>query len=358
MIIDLVVGCRPNFVKASALVHAAKLYPDVHLRLIHTGQHEGEMSDPFFAELELPKPAWSMLTYRPLSTAIRLGDMIAGTGTFWTGNPKPDFAVVVGDTDSTLAGALAAKKSGIPVAHVEAGLRCGEEKMQEEINRKMIDSVSDVLYTTTDRASYNLEHEGHSRRNIVLVGNVMVDTLKRYMTPALNRYTRPFGDKEYALLTLHRAENVDSSASAFKITEAIREISKNIPVLFPQHPRQFTMPYTEGLHTVIPMGYFEFISAMYRATFVMTDSGGVQEETTALGVPCVTIRPNTERPETVTQGSNNIAGVETEGIILAARKARYQAFDMTRFGLKPPLWDGLSAERIIRDLRERICPTL
>lgn len=353
MIIDLVVGCRPNFVKASALVQAAKLFPEVVVRLIHAGQHGGVMSDPFFAELELPEPSWKILHYDTVPST-RLGNMVSSIGAFWTGNPRPSVVVVVGDTDSTLAGAIAAKKSGLPLAHVEAGLRCGEEKMQEEINRKMIDSVSDILYTTTDRASDNLADEGHAQRNIVLVGNVMVDTLKRYKGTAISKYARPFGEKEYALLTLHRAENVDASESANKIKEAIREISKNIPVIFPKHPRNSSWLYMEGLHTVPPMGYLEFIATMSRATFVMTDSGGVQEETTALGTACVTIRPNTERPETVNMGSNNIAGTETEGIVRAARKARYQAFDMNRYGLIPPLWDGLSAERVIRDLRKRL----
>jgi len=349
MIIDLVVGCRPNFVKAAAIVEAAKAFPDVVIRLIHTGQHHDVMSDPFFKQLNLPKPAWSMISQYLVGTADRLGGMVSSLGAFWSGNPKPDWVIVVGDTDSTLAGAIAAKKSKLKVAHVEAGLRSGLVEMQEEINRKMIDSVSDRLYTTSRGATENLTREGHMPWSIYFAGNVMVDTLMRHIHAAKKQYPRRT-DGEYALLTLHRAENVDDRAAMNGIMEAIQVIAKDIPIIFPKHPRGHVTVDIPGVTVVPPMGYYEFIAEMAHATYVLTDSGGVQEETTVLGTPCLTLRPNTERPETVHQGSNNIGGTYAAGIIECAKRVRYQNFDIERFGKIPEKWDGQAAQRIISDL--------
>jgi UDP-N-acetylglucosamine 2-epimerase (non-hydrolysing) len=351
MILDIVVGCRPNFVKAAALIEAAKKFDDVVVRLIHTGQHSDIMSDPFFKELNLPKPAWSIIGY-DIHPSVRLGNMVSAIGAYWTGNPKPDWAIIVGDTDSSLAGAIAAKKSKLKVAHVEAGLRSGLVDMQEEINRKMIDSISDRLYTTSRGAAENLTREGHMPWTIYFAGNVMVDTLLLHIGVAKKKYPRRV-DNEYALLTLHRAENVDDQNAMNGIMEAVREIAKRIPVIFPRHPRGHVDIDIPGVKVVPPMGYYEFIAEMSHATYVLTDSGGVQEETTVLETPCVTLRPNTERPETVHEGSNNIAGTHAQGIIAAANSARYQSFDTTRFGRRPEKWDGRAAERIISDLVTR-----
>ena len=351
MIIDLVVGCRPNFVKASAIIEAAKNFPDIKIRLLHTGQHTKEMSDPIFADLELPKPDWQGIIIPIERAPERLGVMVELLAAFWSGFPKPDYAMVVGDTDSTLAGAIAAKKCGLRLIHVEAGLRCGDLQMQEELNRIMVDSVSDLLYTSTEGAVQNLLSEGHSRSKIIFVGNVMADTLYRFKEKALQKFAAPFDD--YALLTLHRAENVDPTDKREAIIAAIADIAKQQKIIFPRHPRNHVRLYAEGLYMGPPMGYLEFLSAMAHAKYVLTDSGGVQEETTMLGVPCVTIRPNSERPETVHMGSNNIAGTDAEGIRSAASAAYYQDFDIKRWGKKPPLWDGFAAYRLLTDLVNR-----
>jgi UDP-N-acetylglucosamine 2-epimerase (non-hydrolysing) len=362
MIIDLVVGCRPNFVKAAAIIDAAKSYPNIKVRLIHTGQHHDAMSDPFFKEFNLPNPDWQMLTGYRQSAAVRTGDLVSGISSYWSGNPKPDYAMVVGDTDSSLAGAIAAKKSGLKLVHVEAGLRSGVDTMQEEINRKAIDSIADIFYATTDGARENLLREGHERWKIAVVGNVMVDTLMRHLHKARHEFGRPM-NCDYAMLTLHRAENVDSEKMD-EIIDAVGEVAKNIPVIFPKHPRGHVRLYANGLMMVPPMSYHQFISTLSRAQFIMTDSGGVQEESTALGIPCVTIRPNTERPETVFQGTNMIAGTKSADIISTARQANYARFDTTRIDIwistgtrKPPLWDGKAAYRLFDDLEAR-CKTL
>lgn len=350
MIIDLVVGCRPNFVKAAAIVHAAKSYPDIQVRLIHTGQHEGAMSDPFFRELGLPAPHRFMKLYSGEVPGSCVGTMTSLIGSLLCGN-RPDYVMVVGDTDSSLAGAIAAKKAGIQLIHVEAGLRNGDTKMQEEINRKAIDSISDILYATTEGAKENLLEEGHFPWKISVVGNVMVDTLMRNIQLARHQYGRPI-TADYAMLTLHRAENIDTTSKMDEIIDAVGEVAKNIPVIFPRHPRGRVRLYADGLLMVPPMGYRQFIASMSRARFVMTDSGGVQEETTALGVQCVTIRPNTERPETVFQGTNTVAGTRAADIIRESRIANALGA-LGIFDKRPPLWDGKAAYRLLDDLEER-----
>lgn len=359
MIIDLVVGCRPNFVKAAAIIDAAKSYSDIRVRLIHTGQHHDVMSDPLFQELNLPKPDWQMIPGYLQNPAGRTGDMISSIGAYWSGDTRPDYVMVVGDTDSSLAGAIAAKKAGLKLVHVEAGLRSRAADMQEEINRKAIDSVSDIFYATTEGARQNLLDEGHEKWKIVVVGNVMVDTLYRHIDRARREFYRPM-DSDYAMLTLHRAENVDTTEKMDEIIDAVGEVAKNIPVIFPKHPRGHVRLYAAGLSMTGPLSYHQFISYLSRAEFIMTDSGGVQEESTALGVPCVTIRPNTERPETVFEGTNVIAGTKAADIIREARTARWGKFNMSNVDIwsptgrrKPPLWDGQAAYRLLDDLEAR-----
>ena len=312
----------------SEAMHELGLDPQVRFRSIWTNKHA---------------------SYRLGYMASELAEMWDRTR--WEGN-APDYVMVVGDTDSTLAGAIAAKKCGLKLIHVEAGLRCGVATMQEEINRKMIDSVSDILYTSTKSATQNLLDEGHKRWNVVFVGNVMVDTLFSRIAEARAKYSKPMS--KYAMLTLHRAENVDSGEMFEGIMDAVDEVSANIPVIFPKHPRSRDInlaPFSQ-VKIVPPMGYLEFISTLSQAQFVMTDSGGVQEETTALGVPCVTIRPNTERPETVHQGTNVIAGTDGSSIVLCARDANRRWYNPDRTPM-PELWDGHAADRIIQDLLVR-----
>jgi len=344
MKIDLVVGARPNFVKAAAIVEAAWKYPDVKIRLIHTGQHEGKMSDSFFKELGLPDPILLNHDDGPR----RFGNMLGILSAHWSAF-KPDYVMVVGDTDSTLAGAIAAKKAGISLIHVEAGLRCGEKNMQEEINRKAVDSISDILYTTTADATDRLIDEGHS--DVLFVGNVMIDTLFRFKDRAIKQFVDRSifrADAKYAVLTLHRAENVDDREKLDCILEAVAKIKT--PVIFPMHPRtQKTRRYPNGVILAPPYSYFDFIGLMAGAQFVMTDSGGIQEETTALGVPCLTLRPTTERPETVYSGTNHVIGTSPLRIIEMADAVLSWKDD----GRRPELWDGRSADRIMQDLVRR-----
>lgn len=346
--IDLVVGCRPNFVKAAALVNAVKMFPEIRLRLLHTGQHNMQISKPYFDDLELPTPDkyFGDLDNYP-DPSVRLGKMVADLGNFWdTDEIEPDYVMVVGDTDSTLAGAIAAKKSMIPLIHVEAGLRCEDDDMQEQINRKLVDSVSDILYTTTRSATTQLVLENKRPWNCVFVGNVMVDTLNRFLPKAIQRH--PSFRSRYGMLTLHRAENVYNPDRMHEIADAVMEVCKNIQVIFPMHPRHHMQLQGPGLTRVEPMGYLEFIAAMARAQFVITDSGGVQEETTILGVPCVTVRDSTERPETICSGTNTLVGTNGGEILKAVENSRFQRDSKT-----PELWDGQSAGRIFKDILER-----
>ncbi len=324
MKIDLVVGARPNFVKAAAIVEAAKKYPDAKIRLIHTSQHGGKMSDPFFEQLGLPAP---ILLTGVRDGVQRFGDMIALLNNYWS-LFRPDYVMVVGDTDSTAAGAIAAKKSGLPLIHVEAGLRCGDDKMQEEINRKLVDSISDILYTTTQDAHDQLVYdENHKANTVTFVGNVMIDTLFRFKDKALNRFPDVY-QPDYALLTLHRAENVDDLEKLQSILDAVGQIKKK--VFMTLHPRLNKMSYIRPPNVVgiPPQNYLDFIYFTANAKFVMTDSGAIQEETTALGVPCLTLRAST------------------------AQMAK-EILSWKDTGKRPDLWDGHAADRLMADLVSR-----
>ena len=290
----------------------------------------------------------------PFETTIgsRLAQMIHGLSMNYDTTESriwpTDYVMVVGDTDSTLAGAIAAVKSGIPVAHVEAGLRCGDMKMQEEINRILVDSISTKHYATSDWALKNLKSEGHWRaRN---VGNVMVDTLMRFLPEAIKQYPR---DDNYAVFTLHRAENVDDPEKLASIINAVEEVATRIPVIWPVHPRLGPLIAGRNITAVEPMGYLQFIALLSGAKFAMTDSGGVQEETTALNIPCLTLRENTERPETVHAGTNCIVGTSPKSIldmadwILSSKQTSFKRRQIDG-------WDGHAAERILEDL----CGTL
>lgn len=349
LMIDLVVGCRPNFVKAAAILEAAKKFPEVDIRLIHTGQHSEGMSDPFFKEFGMPEPTY-LITYE---TTRKFGPMLRNLQIWWESS-RPDMVMVVGDTDSTCAAAIAAGKAFLPLIHVEAGLRIGNKNMQEEVNRLLIDSVSTLCYTTTQGASDNLLREGKPAWAVQLVGNVMIDTLLRYLPKANEKYGhRPFAE-EYAVLTLHRAENVDDLEKYNRIMGAVSIISRRMPVFFPVHPRlqSHGIPMDEKIVPMAPQSYLEFVSLIDNASFVMTDSGGVQEEATGLGVPCFTLRENTERPETVHQGSNEIIGTDPQNIVNAID--RHFAYPTDLIYPVPPLWDGQAADRLMEDLVGRM----
>ena len=352
-----VVGARPNLIKMAALLWEIRRRPALEHRLIHTGQHfSPEMSGNFFEELEIPAPDVNLEvgsgtpTWQTAEIMKRLEPVLV--------EMAPDVVVVVGDVNSTLAAALAAAKLGLRLAHVEAGLRSFDRGMPEEINRLVTDEVSDFLFVSEPSGERNLMAEGVPREKIFLVGNVMIDTLLRFRSRAersdvIARLGLEAG--HYAVVTLHRPSNVDQTASLEGLMRALAEIARQIPVVFPVHPRTAIMLAAAGLDssgvkTAAPLGYLDFLQLMSRARLVLTDSGGIQEETTILGVPCLTLRNNTERPVTIEQGTNRLAGTDPAGIVAAAREALASPPPPGRV---PDLWDGRAAARIL-DVLERI----
>jgi UDP-N-acetylglucosamine 2-epimerase (non-hydrolysing) len=357
--IAAVVGARPNFVKIAPIVAELRTRPEASVTLIHTGQHyDAPMSDAFFANLELPDPDVNLHVQASSATAqvaeimLRLEPVLA--------KARPDIVLVVGDVNSTLAGALTAAKMGFRLAHVEAGLRSFDWTMPEEINRVLTDSVSDFLFTTEQTANENLAREGVRPEQIHFVGNVMIDTLFRYRERARESSiverlgVQPRG---YSLLTLHRPSNVDAEETLIPLLGVIARIQSESPVVFPVHPRTRRqlervnghMPAMTNLHLVDPLPYLDFLQLMTHASCVLTDSGGIQEETTALGIPCLTLRRNTERPITASRGTNRVVGVEPEAIYDHWRRAvegRWPAGEL------PELWDGKAAQRIVQVLVE------
>jgi UDP-N-acetylglucosamine 2-epimerase (non-hydrolysing) len=357
--IAAVVGARPNFVKIAPILAELGIRPDTTTTLIHTGQHyDGPMSDAFFANLELPDPDVNLRVQAPSPTAqiaeimLRLEPVLA--------DARPDLVLVVGDVNSTLAGALTASKLGIRLAHVEAGLRSFDRTMPEEINRILTDSISDLLFTTELAANENLAREGIPRDRVHFVGNVMIDTLFRYRERARASSaleTLAVTPQGYSLLTLHRPSNVDSEDTLRLLLGAVARIQEECPVVFPVHPRtrhqlerlNGHMPAMANLRLVDPLPYLDFVQLMANARCVLTDSGGVQEETTALGVPCLTLRENTERPVTVSRGTNRVIGVDPAGIYAHWRNATDGQWPA---GEMPELWDGKAAQRIVQILLE------
>ncbi|MFZ5568876.1 MAG: non-hydrolyzing UDP-N-acetylglucosamine 2-epimerase [Thermodesulfobacteriota bacterium] len=351
----LVAGARPNFMKIAPIYRESKARSLVDCRIVHTGQHyDYDMSQTFFNDLELPQPV-HFLNAGSGSHAVQTARIMVEFEKVCE-QEKPDLVMVVGDVNSTLACSVVAKKLGIQVAHVEAGLRSFDLQMPEEINRMVTDVLSDFLFVTEESGRNNLVREGKSESRIHFVGNVMVDNLLHQNARLNQESERTFEtatlkkqNPGYAFLTLHRPSNVDDREKFMEIASALNTIAGERPILFPIHPRTakmketFGIRFAEGIHLLSPLGFREALFLWKDAAVVLTDSGGLQEETTALGVPCVTIRDNTERPITIEQGTNILAGTSKDGILKAYRES--QTRDMKDRRL-PPKWDGKASKRI------------
>lgn len=359
MKVALVFGARPNFMKVAPIVRV--LDRDRHTAsLIHTGQHfDPQMSDRFFEDLDLRRPDVHLGIGGGTPTA-QLGEMILALETYLA-SLRPDAVVVVGDVTSTLAGALAGSIGGTGVAHVEAGLRSYDRDMPEERNRVLTDHIADFLFTPSLDANANLEREGIPRERIFFVGNVMVDSLDWMMrrldgSDAAERFgVRP---KRFGLVTLHRPATVDDPSVLRDIIETLDHISAELDLVFPVHPRTRARldALADGtlisrMRLVEPLRYPEFIGLLADSRLVLTDSGGIQEEATVLGVPCLTLRENTERPITVTMGSNQVVGLDRDAIFDAIRRVLSEA---TPAPVRPEYWDGRAAERIVTALAEAL----
>jgi UDP-N-acetylglucosamine 2-epimerase (non-hydrolysing) len=340
-----VVGARPNFVKAAPVLRALK-HRGVRQTLVHTGQHyDRNMSDVFFTQLEIPEP--------DVNLGVGSGSHASQTAEIMCRiepvvlERKPDIALVYGDVNSTVAAALVCSKLLIRVGHVEAGLRSFDRTMPEEINRIVTDRLSDVLFTPSEDGDSNLKNEGVPSEKIYRVGNVMIDSLIRFLPIAAKCSTKEWPDR-FALVTLHRPSNVDDPQNLAKILGSLTEVSDELDIVFPVHPRtrqritEFGIA-TEKLHLLDPIPYIEFLALQSRATVVITDSGGIQEETTYLGIPCLTLRSNTERPVTVTIGTNVLVGEDKNKLTLELEKI---LAGKAKKGAIPPLWDGHAGERI------------
>ena len=360
-----VAGARPNFMKIAPLVAAMKRRPSQFQSiLVHTGQHyDASMSDAFFRDLRLPDPDIHLGVGSASHAAQTAAIMQAFEPVVLDDNP--DWVMVVGDVNSTLACALVCAKLGIKVAHVEAGLRSRDRSMPEEINRLLTDQVADLLFTPSRDADANLIAEGIPPERIRFVGNIMIDSLFANLERAKDSRIRAelaVADKDYALLTLHRPSSVDNRESFTRILDALEQISVRLPIVFPIHPRARKMLLEYGLsgrieklggvRRIEPLGYLDFLSLMSGARVVLTDSGGIQEETTVLGIPCVTLRENTERPITVEMGTNTIVGSDPAKIVAATFSALEKQLEKDQHSI-PPLWDGHTAERIVDALITR-----
>ncbi len=340
-----IVGARPNFMKVAPVMNALKTRKHVQT-LIHTGQHyDANMSDVFFEQLCIPAP--------DVNLAVGTGSHARQTAEIMTRlepvllEGKPDIVLVYGDVNSTVASALVCAKLGVRVGHVEAGLRSFDRSMPEEINRLVTDQLADMLFTPSEDGDVNLQKEGIPAERIFLVGNVMIDSLVKLL-PAAQRQNRNGLPERYALVTLHRPANVDDGVILKRILQSLLEVSQDLSVIFPAHPRTRKRIADFGLHSgqlqiVDPLSYLEFLGMQSRATVVITDSGGVQEETTYLGVPCLTLRENTERPVTVSLGTNVLVGRDPDK--LRSELSRVLAGNAKK-GTVPPLWDGHAGERI------------
>jgi UDP-N-acetylglucosamine 2-epimerase (non-hydrolysing) len=368
-----VVGARPNFMKIAPVIEALKNFSDIEHCVVHSGQHYDELlSGNFFSDLGLPEPDVN-LAVGSGSHAAQTADIMKRIEPVLV-DYRPDMVLVVGDVNSTIAAALTAVKLGIEVAHIEAGLRSFDMTMPEEVNRKLTDSISTLLFVSEQSGVANLKREGVPEERIFLVGNVMIDCLLRHRELA-NRSTildklgmRKEGKvcRSYGVLTLHRPSNVDHPKTLEGILAGVHSLAAELPIFFPVHPRTRKnierfglLRYLDleenreptGIVPLTPLGYLDFLSLNDGARVVLTDSGGIQEETTVLGVPCLTLRENTERPATVDQGTNQVVGVAPDRILAAAQLILRGG---TRLSRRPPLWDGKAASRIVAIVRDHL----
>ena len=360
MYIDLIAGARPNFMKIAPIIDAIKAEQkngtNIRFRLVHTGQHyDKNMSGSFFEQLGIPQP--------DVNLGAGGGTQAEQTAAIMTGYEKllmekpTDLCIVVGDVTSTMACAITAQKMHIPVAHVEGGIRSGDWKMPEEINRLATDAVTNWFFTTSETANENLRKSGVENERIFFVGNTMIDTLLKHRP----RFRKPpFWDEialkenEYLVMTLHRPSNVDEEEALKGLMDEIIANTRELPLVFPVHPRTAKMLKKLGigherLHMIEPLGYLEFNYLVERSKAVITDSGGITEETTVMGIPCMTLRNSTERPETMTVGTNELLGTSPEAIRPAMEKLF--AGEWKQGGI-PEMWDGKTSQRIVGHLIE------
>ena len=349
----VVAGARPNFMKVAPLI-AAFAADDLIPILVHTGQHyDYAMSGQFFHDLGLPAPHYH-LEAGSGSHAQQTAEILKRMEPVLL-NEQPAGVVVVGDVNSTIAGALAASKLGIAVVHVEAGLRSFDRSMPEEINRLATDAITDLFLVTEESGRRNLLREGVQAERIHMIGNLMIDSLRKHLEHALGSDIRRrlIAEERYGLVTLHRPANVDHEGRLAEILGALTKISEEVPLYWPVHPRTrlklaASASLSRNIHLLDPLGYLDFLSLEAQSAVVLTDSGGIQEETTVLGVPCLTIRENTERPVTIECGTNLLAGTSRESILKAWR----ESVDRPKTGRVPPLWDGKAGERASAVLRK------
>lgn len=347
-----IVGARPNFMKAAPLWSELSKLNSIKQILVHTGQHyDNLMSDIFFKELDMPNPDFNLNigsdshAKQTASIMIKLERLLL--------DKKPDLVIVYGDVNSTVAAAMVCSKIHIPFVHVEAGLRSFDRRMPEEVNRLITDQLADLLFTPSEDGNINLKNEGIAKDKIFLVGNIMIDTLVKLNS--LSNIPDKFKLlKDYVLVTLHRPSNVDDTNSLRLIMKNLIEVCKIYPVIFPIHPRtkkilvdnKITFENVKNLHIINPLGYLDFLGLMKKAKVVITDSGGIQEETTWLGVPCLTVRENTERPVTITTGTNQLIGKEYHKIPQKVKSISNVYHKL------PQLWDGKTAERITNVIKD------
>lgn len=358
-----VVGARPNFIKVAPLIKEMHKHPEITPFLVHTGQHyDVSMAGQFFEDLGIPEPDVSLEVgsgshaYQTAEVMKRIEPVLE--------REHPDLVLVVGDVNSTMAAAITATKLWIPVAHVEAGLRSFDRTMPEEVNRLITDAISDYLFVTEESGMHNLLSEGVSKDKMFFVGNVMIDSLeasRRLWQRSTIHERLGLMNASYGVITLHRPSNVDHPDTLKGLIGALAEVGRHLPILFPVHPRtrksleqmeevrallQFgnKLVSTSGIHCLDPLGYLDFMALVAKARIVLTDSGGIQEETTALGIPCLTIRENTERPVTVTHGTNRLVGISPSRILQEATRILTIPPSVSS---PPPLWDGRASQRII-----------
>lgn len=346
-----IVGARPNFMKIAPIMWEIRNRPEIHAVLVHTGQHyDQKMSALFFDELAIPKPDVD-LGVGSGSHAVQTAEVMKRVEPV-IAEHRPDVLMVVGDVNSTIACALTAVKMGVPVAHVEAGLRSFDRAMPEEINRILTDAISQWLFVSERGGIANLKKEGIADDRVHFIGNVMIDTLLA-TRPRIeqSRILEQFqlNDKGYAVLTLHRPSNVDDPATLARLFTGLHQLQRDLPIIFPIHPRTRKVLgsapelHMSNVRLVEPLGYLDFMKLVAHSRLVLTDSGGIQEETTVLGVPCITLRNNTERPATVEEGTNILVGQDPHRIAHACQSA----LTAPRFGRIPELWDGKAASRIL-----------